>query len=88
MPMLLVAYDIPDDRRRRTVMKALMRLGRRVQYSVFLVRRASVEAVAAALRPLLLASEDDVRVHVICCGCEAQAVLVWPCGTASRRRSS
>ncbi|MBK9265640.1 MAG: CRISPR-associated endonuclease Cas2 [Polyangiaceae bacterium] len=38
MNALLVAYDIPDDRRRGLVAKGLLRVGRRVQYSVFLVR--------------------------------------------------
>lgn len=33
--MLLVAYDIPDDRRRAKVAKVLLRFGRRVQYCVF-----------------------------------------------------
>ena len=65
MAMLLVAYDIPDDQRRRKVMKALVRLGRRVQYSVFVVRRGSAEAVEAVLRPLIVPADDDVRIHGI-----------------------
>lgn len=33
----LVAYDIPDDRRRARLSKLLQRFGDRVQYSVFVV---------------------------------------------------
>lgn len=81
--MLLVAYDIPDDGRRRKVMKALSRLGRRVQYSVFVVQQGSPEGVEAVLQPLIEAAEDDVRIHRICSGCEGQAVLM---GRANRGR--
>lgn len=79
--MLLVAYDITDDGRRMKVMKALERMGRRVQYSVFVVERGSAEVVAAVLRPLIVPADDDVRIHVICGGCEGAAVLL---GRANR----
>lgn len=78
---MLVAYDIPDDRRRTKVMKALERLGQRVQYSVFVVERGSAEMVEAVLRPLILPADDDVRIHVICGGCAAASVLM---GRANR----
>jgi CRISPR-associated endonuclease Cas2 len=74
--MLLVAYDIPDDRRRLEVMKALQRMGRRVQYSVFVVERESAARVEGVLRPLIVPMDDDVRIHVICRACEAAAVLL------------
>lgn len=80
--MLLVAYDIPDDRRRTRVMKALARRGRRVQYSVFLLPEAHASEVAAELRSLLVPEEDDVRIHPLCGGCEAKAVTL---GTAVAR---
>lgn len=76
MPMLLVAYDIPDDRRRTKVMKALMRMGRRVQYSVFVVQRGSAEMVEAVLRPLIVLADDDVRIQVICGACEGASILL------------
>lgn len=74
--MLLVAYDIPDDRRRARVMKALARLGRRVQYSVFLLLQSTPEQIAAELGPLIDAREDDVRIHPLCGACEKKAVLL------------
>lgn len=74
--MLLVAYDIPDDKQRRLVAKALASVGRRVQYSVFLVHRATAQEVGAMLLPLILTAEDDVRVHPLCGTCEPKAVLL------------
>lgn len=76
MGLILVAYDIPDDRRRKKVAKALARLGRRVQYSVFLVHRATAEEIASSVRPILLAAEDDVRIHPVCLACERKAILL------------
>ncbi len=74
--MLLVAYDIPDDRHRDRVAKALLQLGRRVQYSVFLVHRGTAEEVGRALAALIAPKEDNVRIYVLCAGCEAKSVLL------------
>lgn len=76
MNALLVAYDIPDDRRRSLVAKGLLRVGRRVQYSVFLVRDETALAVARMVVPLISVADDDVRVHPLCASCEAKAVLL------------
>lgn len=78
--MLLVAYDIPDDRRRTRVMKALARHGRRVQYSVFLLPSCGPEEIAAELRDMLVPAEDNVRIHPLCATCEKKAVTF---GTAA-----
>lgn len=76
MALLLVAYDIPDDRRRTRVSKALVRMGQRVQYSVFLVQRGSAEGVAHVLLPLINPKDDDVRIHSICAACADKTVLL------------
>ena len=47
--MILVAYDIPDDWRRTRVAKTLERLGKRVQFSVFVVRDRSVQEILDAM---------------------------------------
>jgi CRISPR-associated endonuclease Cas2 len=73
---LLVAYDVVDDKRRAKVAKALGKLGKRVQLSVFLLRRGTPEGVAAVLAGLIAPKEDDVRIHVICLACERKAVLL------------
>jgi CRISPR-associated protein Cas2 len=76
MTALLVSYDISDDKRRRSVAKALARLGRRVQYSVFLLHRGTAGEVESALLPLIAEEVDDVRIHPLCTACEAKRVLL------------
>lgn len=73
---VLVAYDIPDEKRRRSVAKALERLGRRAQYSVFIVHRGTPDEIAAALAPLLVPGEDDVRIHPLCAACNGRVALL------------
>lgn len=76
MNTMLVAYDIPEDRRRQRLAKDLSCLGRRVQYSVFLVHDKRVAEVVRRVVPLLSLADDNVRVHPLCAACEAKAVLL------------
>lgn len=76
MNTMLVAYDIPEDRRRQRLAKELSCLGRRVQYSVFLVHDKRVAEVVRRVVPLLSLADDNVRVHPLCAACEAKAVLL------------
>ncbi|NUN13971.1 MAG: CRISPR-associated endonuclease Cas2 [Myxococcales bacterium] len=74
--MLIVSYDIPNDRRRTKLAKTLLKVGSRVQYSVFVVERATVTEVAGIIRPIIKPREDNVRIHPICLGCHGKAVLL------------
>ena len=74
--MILVAYDIPDDRRRTRVAKALERLGKRVQFSVFVVRDRSVQEILDAITNEILEEQDNVRIHPIDARSEAKSVLL------------
>lgn len=58
----LVAYDIPDDRRRTRVAKALGGFGDRVQYSVFVVDASPVKfnRLYRSLEPLIDAAADSI----------------------------
>ena len=60
----LVAYDIPDDRRRTQVAKKLESFGDRVQYSVFIVDAppAKLVRLRTELLALLVTQEDSVLV--------------------------
>lgn len=60
----LVAYDIPDDRRRLKIATALQTYGDRVQYSVFVVDAADVRIrrLRRQLESLIDAREDSVLV--------------------------
>jgi CRISPR-associated protein Cas2 len=65
---ILVSYDIPDDRRRTRVMKALQDYGAHVQYSVFECE-LSVEdyrRLRERLKKLINRREDNVRFYVLC----------------------
>lgn len=81
MRLMVVAYDIPDDRRREKVHKALLRVGSPIQDSVFLVHHEQAHEekareVADLLRPLLKLKEDNVRLHPLCESCADRSVLL------------
>jgi CRISPR-associated protein Cas2 len=71
---IVVAYDIPNDKRRTRLRKALENFGTPVQYSVFEClltppERAKMEkAVARLIKPTL----DSVRYYPLCAECRAK----------------
>lgn len=58
----LVAYDIPDDKRRSRVAKCLLSYGDRLQYSVFIVDAGKAKFIRMkdAVEALLNTAEDSV----------------------------
>jgi len=67
----VVAYDIPDDRRRAKVHNILSGYGRWTQYSLFecyLTRKEMVE-LRARLNRRLRPEEDSVRFYPLCQSC-------------------
>jgi len=68
---IVISYDIPDDRRRLKVMKALEGAGERVQYSVFECRlkRQDLHRLKKRLKGLINEEEDDVRFYLLCEQC-------------------
>lgn len=81
MRLLVVAYDIPDDRRRGKVHKALLRVGTPIQESVFLVHHDEghedkARQLAELIRPLLKPQEDNVRLHPLCESCAERSILL------------
>ena len=67
----LVAYDVPDDRRRVRIAKKLGSYGDRVQFSVFIVdvRPARLVRLRSELERLMFMDEDSVLI------CEIGPVL-------------
>jgi CRISPR-associated endoribonuclease cas2 len=59
---ILVAYDVPSDRRRTKVAKKLLKYGDRIQYSVFVVDAvpAKIIRMRAELEEILKVDEDSV----------------------------
>lgn len=73
----VVSYDIPDDRKRNRISKALLDFGTRVQYSVFecILDNKLLEKMVAKLTKMISA-EDSVRIYALCARCEGVAKVL------------
>lgn len=67
--MLLVVYDITDDKRRYRLHKSLRGMGRSVQYSVFECEDEAFDEVMLAVGRLVRPS-DRIRVYRLCGRCD------------------
>lgn len=69
--MVVVAYDIPDDRRRDRVAKVLLRFGGRIQGSVYelWLDERKLERMWAAVGERV-GADDLVRCYILCSACE------------------
>ena len=65
--LVLVVYDIPDDKRRAKLATFLEGYGRRVQYSVFecFLSLAEMEQLYGQIKRRVNADDDDVRLYWI-----------------------
>lgn len=72
--MIVVAYDIPDDKKRTKLHKKLRSYGTPVQYSVFecLLDGKRLEKLRALLDRVTDAQEDLVRVYFLCQTCHGR----------------
>jgi len=71
---VVVAYDIPDDRRRLRVAKVLLGYGERVQYSVFECRITKVQylRMKERLDDLIEPEEDAISFYLLCEACRGK----------------
>jgi CRISPR-associated protein Cas2 len=69
--LILVSYDVPDDRRRTRLAHALEDFGRRVQYSVFecLLDEEHLGRLRVRVAALIEGEEDSVRIYRLCAEC-------------------
>jgi CRISPR-associated protein Cas2 len=67
----VIAYDIPDDRRRTKVHTILMGFGQWTQYSLFecFLSRKEMIILQSKLRDHLVITEDSVRFYPLCATC-------------------
>ena len=67
----VVAYDIPDDRRRTKVHQILLGFGQWTQYSLFecFLSRKEVILLQAKLGEYLIDTQDSVRFYPLCANC-------------------
>lgn len=65
MLLYVVAYDIPDDKRRKKVADLLEGYGKRVQYSVFecVLTQAKYDELRLRLKERVKLEEDNVRFY-------------------------
>jgi CRISPR-associated protein Cas2 len=81
--LIVVSYDVPDDRRRTRLAHTLKDFGKRVQYSVFechLDERA-LQTLRERIFELIDFQEDSVRIYRVCKECDR---LLEVLGTARR----
>ena len=88
--LILVSYDVPDDRRRTKLAHALKDFGERVQYSVFefLLNESQVGKLRERIEGLVDAAEDSVRIYRFCADCGLSRASRCPgCGNRKVRTS-
>jgi CRISPR-associated protein Cas2 len=68
---VVVAYDIPDDRRREKLHTALLNYGTAVQYSVFecLVDEKELARMKKQVQRIVKPRLDHVRYYYLCAAC-------------------
>jgi CRISPR-associated protein Cas2 len=68
---VVVAYDLPDDRRRQRLHDALLNYGTPVQYSVFecLVDDGELARLKKQVKRILKPRLDHVRYYTLCAAC-------------------
>src|SRR6266581_1907201 len=74
----VVAYDIPDDKRRTKVHKILLEYGKWTQHSLFecfLTRKQPV-LLRAKLTKHMVARQDSVRFYPLCSNCVSKVETV------------
>lgn len=74
----VVAYDIPDDKRRTKVHKILLGYGKWTQYSLFecFLTKKQLVLLRSRLAEYLVAEEDSVRFYPLCATCVSKVETV------------
>ena len=67
----VIAYDIPNDRRRTKVHQILLGFGKWTQYSLFecFLNKRELLVLQAKLADHLVTKEDSVRFYPLCANC-------------------
>jgi CRISPR-associated protein Cas2 len=74
----VIAYDIPDDKRRTKVHKILLGYGKWTQYSLFecFLTRKELVLLRSKLAEHLEVKEDSVRFYPLCANCVSKVETV------------
>ncbi len=76
--LYVIAYDIPNDRRRTKVLKTLRGFGQWTQFSVFecFLNAKELVLLHERLRKQIRPEEDSVRFYPLCHACEGKVETV------------
>ena len=76
--LYVVAYDIPNDKRRTKIHKTLSGFGQWTQYSLFECHLNNKQylQLRQKLDRLLKAEEDSIRFYALCAGCLAKVETI------------
>ena len=74
----VVAYDIPDDKRRTKIHKILLGYGKWTQYSLFecFLTRQQLLLLGSRLEEHLIDAQDSVRFYPLCASCVSKVQTV------------
>jgi CRISPR-associated protein Cas2 len=74
MQFILVAYDIPEPKRRLKIANLLLNHGKRVQGSVFelWITGDRLDELVGRLRECIAAGTDSVRLYRLCAACQGE----------------
>jgi CRISPR-associated protein Cas2 len=74
----VIAYDIPNDKRRTKVHKILLGYGKWTQYSLFecFLTKKQLLLLSSKLREHLVAQQDSVRFYPLCANCVSKVETV------------
>lgn len=69
--LVVISYDVKDDKRRNRIARTLLNYGSRVQYSVFEVNvgQRDLERLRKALAKHINAEADSIRFYYLCDAC-------------------
>ena len=76
--MYLIAYDIPDDKRRTKVHKILCGFGQWTQFSMFecFLDEKELITLRHRLDQILKPDEDNLRIYHVCQSCQAKTTTI------------
>jgi len=77
---IVLAYDIPDDKRRTKLFKTLKRFGWPVQESVFEfhLKQNEIVSLKKAVCSVIDEKEDQVRYYYLCPTCFQRTEMTYP----------
>ena len=74
----VIAYDIPNDKRRKNIHKILLGYGKWTQYSLFecFLNRRELLLLQTQLEEHLIAEQDSIRFYPLCASCASKVETI------------